>query len=219
MTCLDIITDAMRELGVLGIGKDPKASEADYGLTRLQRIVDGMFGNGVGLSLAEVEIDGTADLAADTRNLCSLTTAATLTLPDSPKSGARIQVKDMLGNFASHNVTLDGNGRLIEGTATKALNTNSTDTTWVYVGDSANWVKVQTLALTDPLALGDDDFFTLALAKRMAPAFGAKFTSEDALLRAANRIRARFPSKAIVPADDAVLFLGRQSFGCSFTGL
>jgi hypothetical protein len=48
-TCLEIITYAMRQRGILGIGKEPKAAEAAEGLVALQSLYDqwrtgGMFG-------------------------------------------------------------------------------------------------------------------------------------------------------------------------------
>lgn len=48
-TCLDVITDAMSMGRVLGIGKEPKAAEAERGMKALQSLYDqwrtgGMFG-------------------------------------------------------------------------------------------------------------------------------------------------------------------------------
>lgn len=48
-SCLDIITYAMRQCRILGIGKEPKAAEATEGLVALQSLYDqwltgGMFG-------------------------------------------------------------------------------------------------------------------------------------------------------------------------------
>lgn len=221
LTCLDYVTHAMRELGQLASGEEPTAEEAEDGLNRLQAILDGLFGNGIGASLIDQEIDDSADLVADTRALVFATSAMTLTFPESPFNGARIQVKDMSGNFATYAVTLDGNNRLINGASTATLNVNGTDKTYVYVADTANWALVSPLGLSDTLPLGDDEFFVLYLAKRLAPMFGAQFAqeSEIALLRAANRIRARFATRVIVPCDDAVLFLSRQSYNTGFTGL
>jgi hypothetical protein len=218
-TCLDIITSAMRELGVLGIGKTPKAAEASEGLTRLQAILDGMFGAGIGSPLTDYELDQDTTLENDTRALVYASSAITLTFPEQPFNGARMQVKDMLGTFATYNVTLAGSNRYIENALTQTLSTNATDTTWLYNAEVANWAKVSSLILTDNLLIGDDEFFTLELAKRMANIFGAQFRSEDALLRAANRIRARYRSLVIVPCDDAVRFLSRQSYGTGFSVL
>lgn len=217
-TCLDIVTYAMRELGVLSIGREPRAAEADEGMVRLQAIIDSMWGAGIGAPLLDQELDANFELIADTRALVYAASAITLTFPERPFNGARIQVKDMLGTFATDNVTLDGNNRYIELSLTKTLSTNGTDTTWVYEAETANWAKVSPLALADTLPFTDNEFFTLALAKRLAPVFGAQFASEDALLRSANRIRAKFASEVIIPADDAVRFLSRQSYGCGFTG-
>lgn len=211
-TCLDTITHAMRSIGVLAIGRELKAAEAVEGLFRLQAIIDGLFGNGVGLKLTDTDVTGDVDVATDSRNLVAATNAITLTFPQSPANGARVQIKDMAGNFATYPVTIDGNGRHVEGSATATISMNGTDTTWVYIADDANWAKVAPLALTDTMPIADDEFFTLNLAKRMAPTYGAQFVDDVGLLRAANRIRARFSSSVVIPCDDAVRYLSTQSY-------
>lgn len=40
VSALDVISDAMKELGVLAANEFPQASEAQWGLTKLQRIID-----------------------------------------------------------------------------------------------------------------------------------------------------------------------------------
>jgi hypothetical protein len=39
-TCLDIITDAMRMSGILALGREPKAAEAEAGMVALQSLYD-----------------------------------------------------------------------------------------------------------------------------------------------------------------------------------
>jgi hypothetical protein len=48
-TCLDVITYALRQSRIIGLGKDPKAAEAEEGMIALQSLYDqwrtgGMFG-------------------------------------------------------------------------------------------------------------------------------------------------------------------------------
>jgi hypothetical protein len=217
-TCLDIISAAMRELAVLGMGKEPKAAEAEHGMTRLQALIDGMWGAGIGSPLTDQEIAGDADLTADTRALVYASSPLALTFPELPFNGARIQVKDMLSSFATNNVTLDANNRQIELSTSQTLSTDGADTIWVYIAEAANWAKVSPLDLSDLLPFNDDEFFTLALAKRLATTFGARFQSEDALLRSANRFRAKYASQVVVPADDGVRFMSRQSWSHGLIG-
>lgn len=210
-TCRTIIRHAMIELGVLEGEGNPSATEASDGLFRLQAIIDGLFGCGVGTALVDLEVTGATAILTDQRALVSATGSFTITMPDTPDNGSRIQVVDILGNLATYPLTLDGNGRKVEGSATKAITAGGT---WIYTADTANWQKVSPLALDDALLLGDDEFFTLETAKRLAPMYGAQMSRESvvALQRAANRIRARFASRGVVPADDAVRLLSRQSY-------
>jgi hypothetical protein len=57
-TCLDIITYAMRQCKILGLGKEPKAAESQEGMVALQSLYDewrtgGMFGE-----LEDIYLDG-----------------------------------------------------------------------------------------------------------------------------------------------------------------
>lgn len=212
-TCRDIITHAMRELGVIGVGKQPKAAEAEEAMFRLQAIVSGLIGNGVGTPLADQIIETDTDLSADTRNLIYATARMTVSLPDMPANGARVQIKDMLGNLSTYPLTIEAIPSDL------VLSTNNGDWTLIYIGSTWNLVTPLSIDLSIPF--DDDEFFTLELAKRLAPVFGVPFppTSEPALLRAANRIRAKFRSQAVVPCDDAVRFLSLQSYNTGFKGL
>jgi hypothetical protein len=212
MTCLDIITEALREIRVVGVSRQPKASEAELGLHRLQAILTGLFGFGVGKSLTDQVVESDTDLNPDTRALVYASTPITFTFPEMPSDGQRIQIQDLRGNFASYPVTIEATPANI------ILNTSGAIYTFVYVTDTATWVAVSPITLSGQLALGDDEFFTLELANRLAPVFGAQLSPESAsaLQRAGNRIRARFSYPVVTPCDDAVLFLGRQSYTTGF---
>lgn len=209
--CSDIIRNAMIELEVLEAGGNPTASETTDCQFRLQAIVDRLFGHGTGSHLADLAVNATANVFADQRVLLSTAVAMTLTFPAAPLNGQRIQVLDVISCFPTYTVTLNGNGRLIEGLTTKAITAGAT---WLYTAASGNWQKIATLLTTDPLLFNEDEFFTLELAKRIAPMFGAKLTQEAqiALIEATNRIKARFRSTAVIPCDDAVRYLSRQSY-------
>jgi hypothetical protein len=58
-TCLEIITYALRQCKILGMGKDPRAAETEEGMTALQSMYDewrtgGMFG-----TLEDIYLDAT----------------------------------------------------------------------------------------------------------------------------------------------------------------
>ena len=213
-TCRNIIRSAMLEIKALASGEEPTADELSDGLERLQGIVNGLLGNGVGTSLADVDVAADSTLLPDTRAIVAQSAAITLTFPATPANGQRVQI---IGDFATHNATLDGNGRTIPAVT---LSSDATNNTYIYIADTASWALISPLTADSDLPINDDEFFTLELGKRLVPMFGGQMTPEGAaaLQRASNRIRARFRSQAVTPCDDAVQFLSRQSYCTGYLG-
>jgi hypothetical protein len=213
-TCRDIIRRAMLEIKALASGEQPTADELSDGLEVLQEVIDGLFGMGVGTELTDLIVETDADLAPDTRALVFATAPITLSLPDMPSNGNRIQIKDMAGNLGTYPVTLPAVP------VDTVLNTDNGDWVFVYVDSAASWVLVSPVGADSDLPLGDDEFFRLELALRLIPMYGGSLTPESAKahMRASNRIHARFRSRAVIPADDAVTFLSRQSYNTGFNG-
>lgn len=201
----------MLEIKALASGEEPTSDELSDGLTRLQGVVDGLFNPA---PLTEVEITGDTTLDANTRAIHQASSPPTLTLPESPVNGDQIQIVGKSDGFATVNIQLDGNGRAIQETTLD----DAPPRRFVYVSDTGTWVKASPLEADDDLALGDDEFVTLELAKRLIPLFGGSMTpeSQGALVRASNRMRARFRQQVITPCDDAVQFLSRQSYSTGF---
>jgi hypothetical protein len=213
-TCRDLIRAAMLEIRALASGEQPTADELSDGMARLQSIVDGLFGFPIGGPLADVVVEQDTTLEPDARALVFASTPITLTPCDMPTNGTRMQIKDMLGNFATYPVTIPSLPTDI------VMNTNGQNDTYVYLEDIASWFGISNLTADSAIPLGDDEYFTLELAKRLAPMFGASLTAESAaaLQRAWSRIRARFRSQHIIPCDDAVIYLSRQSYNTGFMG-
>jgi hypothetical protein len=170
------------------------------GLEVLQEVLDGLFGMGVGQSLSDQIVEIDTDLPANTRALVFATVPLTITLPEMPENGQRVQIKDMVGNLSTNTVSIPAVPSDI------VLNTDSGDYVFVYIDSSASWVLVSQLTPDSELPIGDDEFFRLELALRLIPMFGGNLTPESAKahMRATNRIRARFHVTVITPADDAV---------------
>lgn len=109
------------------------------------------------------------------RLLCASTSAVAKTVyfPWDPFDGARIAFVD-LGIDAAF--TLNGNGRLIDGSAdavfypVSALNAT---TTWFYRADLGQWKTVADMGLSDATPLPDeyDDYFVTALSIRLSARF------------------------------------------------
>jgi hypothetical protein len=206
-TARDIITDAMKEIRALSSGETPTSNEADDGLTALQRIMDGLFGFGLGVALSDLDVDADSDIDPNIRAI--VTAPVTLTFPDSPLNGDRIQIK----NIGGVSITIAPGNRSVEGS-----NPTTDDASFVYVAETATWALVSPLTLDTAMPFGDDEFFVLETAKRLAPMFGASLSQESglALMRATNRFKARFSPTVAIPADDGVRFLSTQSYRNGF---
>ncbi len=70
-------------------------------------------------------------------------------------------------------LTLDGNGRLIEGSATQAYECPIQPRSWLYRADLGNWVAVLDMTLTDQMPFPSelDDLFICLLAIRLCPRY------------------------------------------------
>lgn len=200
----DIITAAYRESNLVAIVSTPSDAEVTEALARLNSLVLSTIGSVVGNDLADLTIGGTYDASAccspyipgDARLILNLSGATTYSLDPVPYEGQRLAIADAASNLATNHLTLNGNGRQIEGSASVTLSTNGMARQWLYRADTANWVKIDTLASTDqmPLPADYDDYFIVELALRLNPRHGASLSPESqaALVRAKSQIRARY---------------------------
>jgi hypothetical protein len=144
----------------------------------------------------------------------------TVYFPESPMDGSRMAV--VQGSGAGDGgtpgavLTLNGNGRTIEGANTKTLTNPITATSWLYRADSADWVKVTTLASSDslPFPAEFDDFFICALSKRLAPRFG-KVTATETVETAKvtlGRLKARYRQAGITTYGSENIPNSNQSY-------
>jgi hypothetical protein len=106
-----------------------------------------------------------------------------------PQDGARMGVADPFGRLATVPVTLDGNGRTIEGGSSLLLNVNGTYREWFYRADLGDWVRLTQLDLTDemPFPADFDNFFITLLAMRLNPRNGRKMDEQSAFIYKSER--------------------------------
>lgn len=201
-----ILLQAYRESNLVALGTAAlSANQEAEALARLNALIASVLGWEAGENLKQWPV-GTAgyfDPPASIRRdvwenppinstlVLNLTQAETIYLPKCPSDGARIAVQDLRANLATFNVTLNGNGRLIEAAANLVLNTNSLNRTWFYRADIGDWRRVSTLVAADemPFPVEFDDMFIILLAIRLNPRYGRKMDDQTALiLRRAQRM-------------------------------
>jgi hypothetical protein len=199
-----IITDAYRESNIIPAGNSPTTTQQSEALGKLNTLILSTIGNEAGDGFDDYNIGGTFDqsdyfldyVPANARVLLNLTTAKSYKLHPNPFEGQRLGFVDVTGNLATYPVTLDGNGRNIEGTPTLVLNTNSDNRQWMYRADIGQWVKVTTLLYTDsiPFPQEFDDYFITMLAMRLNPRYGQSLAAEsqETLKRSRSLLRDRY---------------------------
>jgi hypothetical protein len=158
-TCLDIITYAMRQAQILGLGKEPKAAEAAEGMVALQSLYDewrtgGMFGR-----LEDVYL--TDDDVAEEGKRYYLPAGTTLTAPSS-------EYTDSFGDLRQPR----------DLAMYETLTSTGTQTAKLY--DRTAWVDLMGLALTDDAPLSSRNAYglaaCLATSGGFVSAFGAQVT-------------------------------------------
>lgn len=229
-----IITDGLREAGIVEVGGQPDGAEMEEGLKILQRTYSSLFGNELGENLENVNygsnaLTNTYAVDADQssfidsiytpenlRIICNLSSARTIYLYPNPNDGARLAVIDNLNNFSTYPLTVNGNGRQIEDAQSVTLNTNGAIREWFYRADLADWTKTTDLATTDisPLPVEFDDLLTTALAIRLNPRYGAQTdqSTEDVLKRMRTQMRARYHQVSEQRSEDALIRIPSNKF-------
>lgn len=225
-----IITDAYRATNLIAVGKEPNIPQAAEGLRYLERLIGSVYGNEAGEDLKDwplgnfgrnvnFVIPAPAALIYPTINsrLLALSTGAlTVYLPVNPSDGSRIAISDPFSRLSVYPVTLDANGRAVEGATSLVLNTNALNRVWFYRSDLGNWVRITGITATDemPFPTEFDDFFVFMLAVRINPAYGKTIPPEiSALLkRAKNNFVNQYLQSAPLEQNTDLAFPTRQSY-------
>lgn len=205
-----IIQAAYREGNLIPVGKQPTSDEVAEALPRLNKYVQGVFGYEMGENLRDWLFPGkqrTAPVQANypqfpltKGSLASAqpqypptnsriifgSVSGTLYFPENPDDGARMAVAQGSGAGDSGTVgamlTLDGNGRTIEGADTLVLTAPVAARQWLYRADLADWIVVQDMLATDQMPFPSelDDLWICTLAIRLAPRYGKTTAPETA---------------------------------------
>jgi hypothetical protein len=226
----DVIQAAYREGNLVPVGVTPNTNELAEALPLLNRFINGIFGYEMGENLRDWQVpakqitalaDTTYPQAAasnvavqgvqsqnqlppkNSRIVFGCVTS-TVYFPSNPQDGSRMAVVQGTGAGAAGVngavLTLDGNGRFIDGAATAtftaALPAPATPKAWIYRADLGQWKTCVDVVAGDemPFPKDLDDFFICGLAIRLAPRY-TKITAAGTVKTMADtlkRLRARY---------------------------
>ncbi len=180
-TCREIVTLALRQARIVGIGRTPRASEATEGLTALQSLYDSMFADGPLAPFADVYATEAYTAQENERIIAD---GVTITIPDTIiENGETRTPKDL--------------------TAVIVI----TDTTQKnYVFSLGRWQVCDSLTLdsTAPLANRDKAGLAALLAMQYAEMFGAELPPMTA--RRAMDFRGKLVAKHSTKRSDPVYY-------------
>lgn len=213
-TAQTIIQRAFRQENILNAGSSPTATEETEALALLNSFISHL----IGFELGELIHDWQVPLAftgqyqeqnprdpygatgvnpnnlyppINVRILATITAATTVYLPQYPNDGSRIAVVDT--GSTSTALTLNANGRRIEGAASLLLNLSTEPRAeWIYRADLGNWAQYTDLLIGDNSPFPDkyDMLLVAGLAIWLSPRYGVQ--PSDVTVSIYNDLRGKF---------------------------
>jgi len=244
-TASDIITRCFRENNLKQAGVAPTDAEQAEALGYLNSYIASLYGYVIGELFGDwpVPILATAPINArwplypapqhvplasmpyppqNSRVITRLTEAYTIYLPQNPSDGARMAVVNLGSSYDTFPLTINANGRGIDGAASITLDgTFTSPTRWFYRADLGEWRIMAPMTLTDPLPFPEDfdDFFVASLAARLAPVYGKTVHETTGAIARYGQIAIRDRYLQYVPTanfPDSARFNSYQSFAGSW---
>lgn len=188
-TIRDIITRSLRKAGILADGRTPTASELTDSLAIYNQMKSSWMGDIIGPRLWDITASAAVTAEVGGRYQVNTTSASVaVTLPASPRDGARIGVIDAVTKFATNSATMLPNGQLLDGVrTTKTLSVDTDGGAWWFNADGRGWIK-------EVDALVDDTFEFSAVI----------------IEAAVNKLAARLADEFGVPVSDVMKFNANQ---------
>jgi hypothetical protein len=223
----EIVKDAYREANLIPITQSPTLDEQTEALRLLNRFVRSIFGNEAGdrlqsfpvgtnnvattASLPTYNFTGANYVPLNSRLMFNVTAPTTVNLHPDPEDGSRVAVVDASGNFGTNAVTLNGNGRKIDGASTVLLNSPGVQKEWFYRSDLGSWMAISALGLNDtfPFPLEFEDLFVIGLATRLNPRNGVSIDDQAMMnfRRMRGLFRARYSQSIQMETEDGLIRL------------
>lgn len=190
-----IISDAYRESNITNINSTLTAAQLDEGMRLLARVIGSVYGNEAGENLLDFPLGANTVkspagyppeypenfyMPYNTRAVLNYTSPQTVLLHPSPEDGTRFAVVDE--NSDPLEVTIDSNGRRIEGSPTYLFNEVHGYREWIYDAPTGNWNVIAPLVSTDvcPFPPEFDDLFVISLAMRLNPRYTQTLDGQSA---------------------------------------
>lgn len=211
-TAEDIISSAFRESQLLDLGVAPSDNEEAEALKLLRGVVSRRIRPPV-LTIWLGDVSSIREQRGPTlRNFtpfvdrlaapqdvylnCIMDQAYTLKLPPSPGDGSRFVVIDVGQNFGTYNLTLEGNGNLIDGGTSYTLSDSGQGVSLMFRRDIAQWIIIPaTLQASNNIPFPEefDALFSIELALRLNPRYGA--TMDEITVEVYKDVKSRFVSR------------------------
>lgn len=247
----DIIQAGFREGNLIGVGLTPSAAELAEALPLLNRFINGIFGWEMGENLRDWPVPAsqiTATLptsypqnasnnpqnaaqayqyqrpSTNVRIVFGCITD-TVYFPSNPQDGSRmavVQGSGAAGGVAGAVLTINGNGRFIDGAATATFTAGNPLTTvaaakaWIYRADLGQWKICTDVIATDqmPFPPDLDDFFICGIAKRLAPRYTKVVSAETekTMITTLKRLKARYRQSATTTYGSEQIGVTDQSY-------
>lgn len=229
-----IIKDAYRESNIFGLRKVPDTEQTAEALRLFIGNIRAIYGDDAGEGLTDWPL-GTFGYESpnyslpytpyaiehptiNRRLIATNTEAKTVYLTPFPQDGARMAIVDPFGRLSAVPVTLNANGRTIEGNSTLLLDADGTFAEWFYRADLGDWVRITSLSEGDENPFPDDfdNFFIIGLAMRLNPRYGRTIDEQSAMVFKAERRKfvARYLQSQPLEVDDSISwpFMSAQSY-------
>lgn len=229
-TVASIIQSALRETNLIPLGTTPTVAQSNEAFGLLSTIIASALGNDAGENLFPFplgsndinspkgypwwanDLPGNVFVPPNARIMCNLTGAGNINLSPMPHDGARMGIVDVSQNFDLFPLTINGNGRSIEGQESMTYDTPGEIREWLYREDLGNWVVVLPLdpAGDMPWPAEFDDMFIILLAMRLNPRYGQVMhpASAETLKENKSQFAARYSqSTTQMPSENGLVYL------------
>jgi hypothetical protein len=186
LNVLAVIERALALHGQLAGGATPPADVAADMLIAFNALKRSWFGTLIGPRLGSLGFSGVTSGQAENGGEYAIPGGAAFTLiaPLNPRSGDRFGAVDAGLSWGGYALTVNPNGRLMNGSAVNAtINTAGQNTRWWYRGDTGNWIiEADFPTLTSAIEFPDPviAYMPYMLAVAVAAEFGADVREEVA---------------------------------------